>query len=155
MGEVYCKMFSQVYGLETVCLRYFNVFGERQSLDGAYKLVMGIFARQLLNGEPMTVTGDGEQRRDFVYVKDVAEANFLAATSRFVGNGEAINIGSGHNVSVKELAGMMGGPKIHIAAVKEPRETLADATMAKHLLGWEAKTRLDQWIPGYKKQLNI
>ena len=124
-------MFSQVYGLETVCLRYFNVYGERQSLDGAYKLVMGRFARQLLNGEPMTITGDGEQRRDFTYVKDVAKANLLAATSRFVGSGEAINIGTGYNTSVNELAEMLGGPKINIAPVIEPKETLADATKAK------------------------
>ena len=107
IGEVYCKMFSQIYDLETVCLRYFNAFGERQSLDGAYKLVMGIFAKQLLEGQPMTITGDGKQRRDFVYVKDIAKANWNAATSRLAGKGEVINIGSGVNISVNELADLL------------------------------------------------
>ena len=79
IGEQYCRVFYHCYGLESVSLRYFNVFGERQSLDGAYKLVMGIFAKQLLEGKPMTITGDGEQRRDFTYVGDVVEANILAA----------------------------------------------------------------------------
>ena len=73
-GEVCCKMFSQVYGVETVSLRYFNVYGERQNLDGAYALVMCVFAKQRMNNEPLTIRGDGEQRRDFTHVYDVANA---------------------------------------------------------------------------------
>jgi len=88
IGEQYCKVFSICYGLETVCLRYFNVFGERQSLEGAYCLVMGIFANQRLKGEPMTIVGDGEQRRDFTYVGDVVRANISASQSDKVGYGE-------------------------------------------------------------------
>ena len=69
-----CKMFSEVYGLETVSLRYFNIYGERQNVGGAYAMVIGIFVDQLLNGKPMTIRGDGEQRRDFTYVGDVVNA---------------------------------------------------------------------------------
>ena len=93
-GEVACKMFANVYGIETVSLRYFNVYGERQSLEGAYALVMCVFARQRLNNEPLTIRGDGEQRRDFTHVKDIARANILAMHSNKVGKGEVINIGN-------------------------------------------------------------
>lgn len=81
-GEVCCKTFSKIYNLETVSLRYFNVYGERQNLDGAYALVMCVFARQKMNGEPLTIRGDGEQRRDFTHVKDIANANYLAMISK-------------------------------------------------------------------------
>jgi UDP-glucose 4-epimerase len=81
MGEQYCKLFSKLYGLETVCLRYFNVYGERQYTEGAYCLVMGVFAGHSLKGEPMTINGDGEQTRDFTYVGDVVDANIKCATT--------------------------------------------------------------------------
>ena len=79
IGEQYCRMFSQVYGLDTVSLRYFNVYGERMSLEGAYCLVTGIFARQMKQGNQLTITNDGNQRRDFTYVGDVVQANIIAA----------------------------------------------------------------------------
>ena len=106
-GEVACRMFANVYGIETVSLRYFNVYGERQSLEGAYALVMCVFARQRLNDEPLTIRGDGEQRRDFTHVKDIAKANILAMTSEKVGNGEVINIGNCDNRSVNQIAQMI------------------------------------------------
>ena len=124
IGEQYCKVFSICYGLETVSLRYFNVFGERQSLEGAYCLVTGIFANQRLKGEPMTITGDGDQRRDFTYVGDVARANILASQSAKVGYGEVINIGNGDNRSVNQLADLIGGPRINIENRLEPRQTI-------------------------------
>ena len=80
-GEVLCKIFSEVYKLETVSLRYFNIYGERQKIDGAYAAVMGIFISQILNNQPMTIRGDGEQRRDFTYVGDVVSANILSMNS--------------------------------------------------------------------------
>ena len=80
-GEVCCKMFANVYNIETVSLRYFNVYGERQSLEGAYALVMCVFAKQRLLNQPLTIRGDGEQRRDFTHVKDIAKANLLAMQS--------------------------------------------------------------------------
>ena len=99
-GELCCKMFSKVYNIETVSLRYFNVYGERQNLGGAYATVVGIFLSQLINNNPLTINGDGDQRRDFTYVGDVVSANILAAKSKNVGKGEVINIGNGKNLSL-------------------------------------------------------
>jgi UDP-glucose 4-epimerase len=155
IGEIYCKMFYEVYGLETVSLRYFNVYGERQPLEGAYALVMGIFAQQILDGEPMTINGDGEQRRDFTYVGDVVRANILTAWSQNVGKGEVINIGNGDNRSVNQLADLIGGDRIYRDPVVEPRETLADNSLAKELLLWEPLIMLEDWMDGYKKDLGL
>ena len=154
-GEVACRMFANVYGIETVSLRYFNVYGERQSLEGAYALVMCVFARQRLNNEPLTIRGDGEQRRDFTHVKDIAKANLLAMNSKRVGNGEVINIGNSDNRSVNQIAKMIGGPTINVDPVVEPRETLADNTKAKHLLGWSPSIMIEDWVKKYKKDLGI
>ena len=154
-GEVCCRMFSQVYNIETVSLRYFNVYGERQSLDGAYALVMCVFAKQRLNNLPLTIRGDGNQRRDFTHVRDIARANLLAMTSTKVGQGDVINIGNNDNRSVNDIARMMGGKTVNIDPVVEPRETLADNTKAKNLLGWEPRIIIEDWVPKYKKDLGI
>ena len=154
-GEVCCRMFSQVYNVETVSLRYFNVYGERQSLDGAYALVMCVFAKQRLNNLPLTIRGDGNQRRDFTHVRDIARANLLAMTSTKVGQGDVINIGNNDNRSVNDIARMMGGKTVNIDPVVEPRETLADNTKAKNLLGWEPRIIIEDWVPKYKKDLGI
>lgn len=155
IGEQYCRVFYHCYGLETVSLRYFNVFGERQSLDGAYKLVMGVFAQQRLEGKPLTITGDGEQRRDFTYVGDVAKANLLAMSSDNVGKGDVINIGNGDNRSINQLADLIGGDKSYIKARLEPKQTLADNSKAKELLGWSPSISIEDWVPSYKKSLGI
>ena len=154
-GEVMCKMFSEVYGLETVSLRYFNIYGERQNVGGAYAMVIGIFVDQLLNGKPMTIRGDGEQRRDFTYVGDVVNANILASQSENVGNGEVINIGNGDNRSINDIADMIGGERIHREPVIEPKETLADNSLAEELLGWKPTQNIEDWVPGYKKELGL
>jgi len=154
-GEICCKMFAEVYGLETVSLRYFNIYGERQNLDGAYALVMCVFARQRLNNEPLTIRGDGEQRRDFTHVKDIAKANILAMESKRVGKGEIINIGNCDSRSVNDIAKMIGGPTINVDPVIEPRETLADNSKARELLGWEPSIQIQDWVPKYKKDLGI
>ena len=154
-GEVLCKMFSQVYKIETVSLRYFNVYGERQNIDGAYALVMGIFAHQRLNGRPMTIRGDGEQKRDFTYVGDVVNANILASQSKKVGKGEVINIGNGDNRSINQIADMIGGERTYIDPVIEPKETLADNSLAKELLDWEPTQKIEDWVPIYKKDIGI
>lgn len=155
IGEQYCRVFHHCYGLETVCLRYFNIYGERQSLSGAYCLVMGIFANQRINNQPLTIVGDGEQKRDFTYVGDVVNANILAMNSKKVGSGESINIGNGNNRSVNEIADLIGGEKIHLEKRLEPVKTLADNKKAKQLLGWEPSMTVEKWIPKYKKQLSI
>jgi len=154
-GEVLCKMFSQVYNLETVSLRYFNVYGEKQNIDGAYALVIGVFLNQLMKNKPMTIRGDGKQKRDFCYVGDVVNANILAAKSKDVGNGEVINIGNGNNRSVNQIADLIGGERIFIDSVLEPRSTLSDNTKAKELLGWSPKITIDDWIPKYKSKLGL
>lgn len=154
-GEVMCKMFSEVYGLETVSLRYFNIYGERQNVGGAYAMVIGIFVDQLLKGEPMTIRGSGYQRRDFTYVGDVVNANLLASMSMKVGKGEVINIGNGDNRSINDIADMIGGERVHIDPVIEPRETLADNSLAEELLGWKPTQKIEDWIPGYKKEMGL
>ena len=155
MGEIYCKTFSQVYDIETVSLRYFNVYGERQLLEGAYCLVMGIFVQQRLNNKPMTIRGDGEQRRDFTYVSDVVDANIKASQSDKVGKGEVINVGNGNNRSVNQIADMIGGDRITVDPVVEPRETLADNTKAHELLDWKPTMIIEDWVKQYKKELGL
>lgn len=123
--------------------------------EGNYPLAMAKFAKQLKNGQPMTIWGDGEQRRDFTYVKDVVRANILASESDNVGSGEVINIGNGDNRSVNEIAKLLGGEVEHIDPVLEPRKTLADNTKAKKLLGWEPSMTVEEWIPKYKEQLGL
>ena len=155
IGEQYCKMFSEVYNLDTVSLRYFNVYGERMNLEGAYKLVIAIFADQMLNNKPLTINNDGEQRRDFTYVGDVIEANILAALHSENHNGDAFNIGNGDNYSVNELADMFGGEKQYGNKVIEPFKTLADNSKARLMLDWEPKGDLPSWIEKYKQELGI
>ena len=93
-GEILCQTFSKVYNIETVSLRYFNVYGERQNINGAYPLVIGVFLNQYLNNIPLTIRGDGNQKRDFTYVGDVVRANLLASQYANIKPGEIFNIGS-------------------------------------------------------------
>ena len=155
IGEQYCKMFSEVYGIDTCSLRYFNVYGEKMNLEGAYKLVIAIFADQYKKGIPLTITNDGNQRRDFTYVGDVVEANVLAATCKDNLNGESFNIGNGDNFSINEVADMLGGEKTYGEKRLEPFKTLADNSKAKNVLGWVPKGDLAQWIKKYKIDLGI
>ncbi len=154
-GELCCRMFNKVYGLETVSLRYFNVYGERQNLGGAYATVVGIFLKQKLDNVPFTINGNGNQRRDFTYVGDVVNANILASSSSNVGEGEAINIGAGKNYSINELAEMIGGTKEHLEPVNEPFQNLADIRKAKKVLNWEPKMEISDWIKRYKILMEI
>ena len=155
VGEQYCKMFSEVYNLDTVSLRYFNVYGERMNLEGAYCLVLGIFGQKMLEGKPLTINNDGEQRRDFTYVCDVVEANILAATHKEPLNGEAFNIGNGKEFTVNEIADMLGGEKQYGNKVIEPFRTLADNSKALLMLNWDPKGDLPTWVEKYKKDLGI
>ena len=155
VGEQYCRMFSEVYNLDTVSLRYFNVYGERINLEGAYCLVLGVFTKQMLEGKPLTITNDGNQRRDFTYVGDVVDANILAATHENKLNGEVFNIGNGKNYSINEVADMLGGEKTYGEKRIEPFQTLADNTKAQEWLGWNPQGNLKKWIINYKKELGI
>lgn len=107
------------------------------------------------NGEPLTIVGDGEQRRDFTFVGDVVNANIAAATSDKVGAGEVINVGNGDNRSVNQIADMIGGDKINIPSRVEPKETLANIQKGKELLNWEPTQKIEEWMPKYKKSLRI
>ena len=151
-GEVACKMFSEVYNIETVSLRYFNVYGENQNLDGAYATVIGIFLNQFNNKQPLTINGNGKQRRDFTYVGDVVKANILASNSSKVGKGEVINIGSGVNISINDVANMIGNVFEYKEALKEPFANLASIEKAKKLLDWEPQVDLNSWIKKYKNE---
>jgi UDP-glucose 4-epimerase len=146
IGELYCRVFSTVYNLPTVSLRYFNVYGPRYNAEGAYALVIGKFIEQKRRGEPMTITGDGEQTRDFTNVRDIVRANLLAAKSEMVGKGEVMNTGGGNSVSINRIAELIGGETIHVPARLEPRYALAGNSLAKKLIGWEPQVKIEDGI---------
>lgn len=155
VGEEYCRIFSSLYGLSTVSLRYFNVYGPRLNPEGAYALVIGIFLRQRKEGKPLTITGDGLQTRDFTHVSDVVRANILAATSSRVGRGEVINIGAGRSVTIQYLAFLFGGEAEYIPARVEAEHSLADRSKAKELLGWEPLVSLEEGIRDLQERYGI
>lgn len=155
VGEHYARMYAEIHGLPTVSLRYFNVYGPRINLDGAYALVMGAFIRQKLEGKPLTITGDGEQTRDFTHVRDVVRANILAAESTAVGRGEVLNIGAGNNISINQLAEMMGGERVYVPARKEPKHTLADNSKARRLIGWAPSVSIEEGIAELLREWKI
>jgi len=147
IGEFYCKLFSNLYNLETVCLRYFNVYGPRMDPEGPYALVIGKFLKLKKENKPLTIYGDGKQTRDFVYIDDVVWANILAMKSKKVGKGEVINICSGKNYSISYIAKLIGGKKVYLPPRKgEVRHTLGDNSLAKKLLNWQPKIDLEEGI---------
>ncbi len=155
IGELKCRVWSKVYGLPTISLRYFNVYGPRASHTGAYALVIAKFLRQRSEDEPMTITGDGEQTRDYTHVRDVVRANILAATNMHIGNGEVINIGAGDSATVNRIAELIGGDTKHIPPRLEPKHTLADNLRAKNMIGWEPRITLEEGIEELKSLYNL
>ena len=153
VGEYYCQVFTRSYGLETVCLRYFNVFGPRQDPSSPYSGVISLFVNKLLRGETATIYGDGEQTRDFSYVKNAVEANLLAAETR-KGIGEVINIANGQQISINELfrviAGLVGRneiqPQYQPARTGDVMHSLADISRAREFLGFEPKVKLKEGL---------
>ncbi len=146
VGEEYAKVASLCWGLETVSLRYFNVYGPRLAFEGAYVTVIAVFLQQKKRGETLTITGDGTQTRDFTYVDDVVAANLLAMESAKIGKGDVMNIGAGDNHTVNEVAQLIGGPTTHISPRIEPHDTLADICRAKELLGWEPQVKFQDGL---------
>ena len=159
IGEQYCELFSKYIELynggfmNTACLRYFNVYGERMLNEGAYCLVMGTFDKLKREGKPLTVYGTGDQRRDFTYVQDVVQANILADQYMKTNplKGEVFNIGNGDNRSVNDIAALYNSPIDYLPARLEPFKTLANNNKAKEILGWEPKGNVEDWLKNHLK----
>ena len=150
-GEELCQMYTKLFGVETIIFRYFNVYGERQPTKGQYAPVIGLFQKQYSENLPMTVIGDGLQRRDFTHVSDVVNANIVASmVTEEDAVGEIYNIGSGVNYSVLDLVEMIGGDGYEISFLPErpgeSRQTLSDCDKAKRYLGWHPKVNLKEWL---------
>ncbi len=147
VGELFASLWCGLYGVETVSLRYFNVYGPGLDPNGAYALAIGRFLNNRKNGEPITIYGDGTITRDFTHVRDIVRANILAAESSQVGKGEVINIGAGRQTTIKALAEMFGEGEIVYGPPRiEAHDSRADNTKAKELLGWEPKVSLEEGI---------
>ena len=151
IGEQYADLFATLFGVQVVSLRYFNVYGPRQSAEGAYALVIPHFLRLRDEGKPLTIYGDGCQTRDYVHIDDVVRANMHAAQSELpAGRAVALNVGSGEETSVNEIAEMVGGEVEHIfpnprGAFEELRKC-ADTSRAKSVISWEPSIRLAEGI---------
>ena len=139
-----------LYNIKSVCLRYFNVFGERMTNDGAYKSVISVFKEQKMNNIPLTLTNDGNQRRDFISVMDVVTANYLSCINN-TGNFKIYNVGSGTNLSVNEIASYFNQKNIYIGDRIEPFQTLCDNNKIKQELGWSPTISVKEWL---KNELN-
>ena len=144
-AETLCHMYYRLYKLRTITLRYFNVYGPRQPLKGQYAPVIGLFEEQAKRGEPLTIVGDGEQRRDYTHVYDVAQANINAMMTNF--SGVTINIGTGTNYSVNEVASFISDDTVTIPERPgEARETLANIKRANNMLDWAPKITLEDYF---------
>ncbi|MFH1371161.1 MAG: SDR family oxidoreductase [Planctomycetota bacterium] len=163
MGEYYCSVFSKVFGLETVSLRYFNVFGPQQDPTSQYAAAIPAFVTSILKDKPPTVYGDGEQSRDFTYVDNVVEANLLAARAKKTA-GEVVNIACGEAITVNAIIKMINElvgksvKSIYAPARKgDVKHSLADITLAKKLIGYKPvigfKEGLEKAIEWYRTNL--
>jgi UDP-glucose 4-epimerase len=146
-GEEFFSVYTKMYGIETIIFRYFNVYGDREPLRGPYSPVIGLFIRQFKADQPLTIVGDGEQRRDFTHINDVVQANILAMTVKLEQYGEIFNIGNGKNYSINEIADMISDKRESLPLrIGEARETLANNTKARTLLGWEPVGSIKDYI---------
>lgn len=163
-GEQLCEMYYKMWGLETVIFRYFNVYGERQPIKGQYAPVVGLFIEQIKREQPMTIVGDGNQRRDFTYVLDIVDANIKAAEATARMFGTVINVGTGENVSVNELSELIAEhmknlgykvpPSVYIPErIGEARETKADNSKIKSFIDWKPSITIKEWLKNYEANL--
>ncbi|MCX6787545.1 MAG: NAD-dependent epimerase/dehydratase family protein [Candidatus Kaiserbacteria bacterium] len=158
IGELYLKMFAEVYGLSTVSLRYFNIYGPNMDPKGPYGLAVAKLLEQKSQGMPLTIVGDGTQTRDFTHVRDAVRANLLAMESSCIGRGEVINIGTGRNIPVNYLADLIDGGvglRETLPSRVEAHDSLADNARAKELLGWEPQIAIEEGIAELKKKFGI
>ena len=152
-GEQLCELYTKVFELRTSICRFYNVYGEHQLEDGAYSTVVGIFEKLYREGKPLTVTGDGEQRRDFTHINDIVDAltkmgdGLLGKESSLI-NGETFELGRGKNFSINELAKMFGETEVEYIPARDGEYdyTLADSSKAKKLLGWNPTLDISDYI---------
>jgi UDP-glucose 4-epimerase len=150
-GEDICNLYSNLYGMSTIILRYFNVYGQNEPTKGIYAPVIGLFKKQMEeNNGKVTIVGDGEQRRDFTHINDVVTANVLAANSKIFN--DTFNIGTGRNYSINDIAAMLDAARMFIPPrAGEARATLADISKASQILGWNPTVSLDDVILNYEE----
>jgi UDP-glucose 4-epimerase len=156
-GEKLCRLFTDLYGLKTVSLRYFNVYGERSPAGGQYAPVVGIFLEQYRNGRRLTVVGDGSQKRDFIHVSDVARANLYAATTSVPAQsfGQFFNVASGDNIAILEIARLISSEIQFVERrIGEAETTLGSIEKIRSLMGWQPKTELRTWVLEAKRRID-
>ena len=154
-SELFAKVWSSIYGLETVSLRYFNIYGSRIDPHGPYAMAIGAFLLARKEGRKLTIFGDGAITRDYTHVRDAVRANLLAAESTAVGKGEVINVGAGRNVTITYLAKLIGGEITYAPPRIEAHDSKADTRKAKELLGWEPTITIEEGIAELKKEFGI
>ena len=151
-GEEVCKMFSSVYGMSSAIARFFNVYGSRHLCAGPYATVVGIFERQFLENKALTITGDGEQRRDFTHVNDIVRGLILMSEKTW--NGDIFNLGTGMNYSINDLANMYNSKKQYIPKRPgEAKETLADISFSRQNLGYIPSEDIEDYIKEWIKSI--
>ncbi|MBU2103847.1 NAD-dependent epimerase/dehydratase family protein [Patescibacteria group bacterium] len=155
-GEEYARLFTENYGLETVTLRFFSVYGPRMRPDGGYALAIPKFLACRKEGKPLPITGDGSHTRDFTHVRDVVRACLSAMESSSVGGGEVINIAAGRNISVDALASLIGGEREYLdPRPGDAQDTYGDTARAQALLSWEPSITLEEGIEELKREWGI
>jgi UDP-glucose 4-epimerase len=154
-GEQYTRLFHQLFRMQTLTLRYFNVYGPGIATEGAYVTVISIFLRLRREGKPLTICGDGEQSRDFTHVSDVVRANLLAMDCA-IADGRAINIGNGHNITINRVAELIGGATVNIPPRPgDARHTLADNCEAMRVLGWRPEVIFEDGLADLVRQSGL
>jgi UDP-glucose 4-epimerase len=152
-GEEIIKLFHEIYNISTVTARFFNVYGTRQPTAGEFATVVGIFERQYKDGEPLTIIGDGEQRRDFTHINDIV--NGLIELSKHSFQGEVFNLGTGRNYSINELASFFDHETKYIPSRQgEARTSIADISKTKEILNWQPTHSLREYIKDFKLKLD-
>lgn len=147
VGEEYCRLYSRLYGLSTVCLRYFSVYGETQNGGEQFATVIGRFLFLKRQGKALSVNGDGNKTRDFTYLDDVVRATIAAMTAGGVGKGEAVNVCSGKEISIRQVAEMVGGRIKHLKECSGESERIwGDNSTAERILSWRPETALSVYL---------
>jgi len=152
VGEQFAKLFTKLYGIPIISLRYFNVYGPRININSDYSSVIGKFLKQKAEGKPLTIFGNGEQTRDFCYIDDVVDATIKAMESKKLKGGEVINIGSGKSYSINYLANLIGSKRKYLAPREgDVKHTQADITLAKKLFTWQPKVSFEEGLRRVKE----